>query len=189
MIDSALHKHELSQIQRDGNCLGLWHSSQRHRWQFGHVIEYIASPSIREIAGSTWCSESGLPLGASLPKASGCLVMMLAALSGRFDGRTARRKLDDPVESSDDGGDDELVIAGRDVIWLWCCWCWSRSSDAEEVDEGEESCAVVIAPAGTMDLEEADDDDDDAGALDALDAEGGSGGGMWCWWNWFGWRW
>lgn len=78
----------------------------------------MASPSMREIAGSRWCSESGLPLGVSLPKDTGCLVMMLAVLSGRTDGRTARRKLDVPVEES--GGEaDELVIAGSDVIWLW----------------------------------------------------------------------
>lgn len=34
----------MSQIHLDGNSLGFWHSSHRHRLHCGHVIEFNGSP-------------------------------------------------------------------------------------------------------------------------------------------------
>lgn len=68
---SALHKHVLSHTQRDGSCLGLWHSSQRHRLHCGHVIEL----SVSAFAG--WISTSSCKptVDESFENGNGCFVI------------------------------------------------------------------------------------------------------------------
>lgn len=68
---SALHKHVLSHTQRDGSCLGLWHSSQRQRLHCGHVIEF----SVSTLAG--WMSTSSCKpaVDESFENGNGCFVI------------------------------------------------------------------------------------------------------------------
>lgn len=68
---SALHKHVLSHTQRDGSCLGLWHSSHRQRLHCGHVIEFSVSPF------PGWMSMSSCKPAVveSFEKGNGCFVI------------------------------------------------------------------------------------------------------------------